>query len=164
MAARAPLVSVVLRVPGLPGPLEVLRRLVDRPRPFLRFAAAGPRDLATWSFAGSDPVETLDAATAGPGRADPLAALARRWPRPVRRLGPRIPFAGGWVATLGYEVRSAVESTPPPRRPPSASPPCPRRGTTPSSPGITTRAAPTSPVRARPPPPPARRRAACSGA
>ena len=62
MAARAPLVSVVLRVPGLPGPLEVLRRLVDRPRPFLRFAAAGPRDLATWSFAGSDPVETIDAA------------------------------------------------------------------------------------------------------
>lgn len=118
MAAPAPLVSVVVPAPGLPGPLEALRRLVARPRPFLRFAAAGPRDLATWSFAGSDPAETLDVATAGPGALDPLARLGRHWPRRVRRLGPRLPFAGGWVATFGYEVRSAVERTPPRRCPP----------------------------------------------
>jgi len=118
MAVPAPLVSIVVPAPGLPAPLDVLRRLAARRRPFLRWAAGGPADLATWSYAGCDPVETLDRPTAGPGARDPLAALARRWPRRVRRVGPRVPFAGGWVAALGYEVRSAVERTPPPRRPP----------------------------------------------
>ncbi|MCC7139726.1 MAG: anthranilate synthase component I family protein [Planctomycetes bacterium] len=115
---RQRLVSVVLPWHGAPPPLTALRALAGRRNPFLRHAAGGPRDLARWSFAGADPVEVL--AVGGTRRgldADPWRALARRVPRPVRRVGARIPFAGGWFGTFGYELRAAVERVPPPRAP-----------------------------------------------
>lgn len=112
------LVGVVLPVGALPSPRTVLERLLGWPRPFLRLGSAGPTDLAGWSYAGCDPVETLDLARAGPGADDPFDRLGRRWPRPVRRSGPRLPFGGGWVVSIGYEARAAVEATPAARRPP----------------------------------------------
>jgi para-aminobenzoate synthetase component I len=116
------LVSVV--EDGAPGlqPLEALRRLAGRPGAFLRWAAGGPRDLTGWSFAGSDPVASLVVSVTrrGPQR-DPWVAL-ERLRRRVRRLGPRIPFAGGWFGTIGYELRAAVERIPPPRPSPRGFP------------------------------------------
>ncbi|MDF1701601.1 MAG: anthranilate synthase component I family protein, partial [Planctomycetota bacterium] len=51
----------------------------------------------------------------GRSLAERLEALR---PEAVRRIGPAVPFAGGWAGMLGYEARAAVERTPPPRRGP----------------------------------------------
>ena len=117
-AGPPPRCSVVRPWAEAVSPLEALRRLAGARHPFVRFAAGGPKDLARWSYAGADPVETLrvTVGSRGPQR-DPWKAIARRWPRPVARSGPRIPFAGGWFGCLGYELRSAVETVPPPRAP-----------------------------------------------
>jgi len=117
-AGPPPRCSVVQPWAAAVPPLEALRRLAPDRHPFVRFAAGGPKDLARWSYAGAHPVETLRVTVGarGPER-DPWVALARRWPRPMTRQGPRIPFAGGWFGCLGYELRSAVEAIPPPRAP-----------------------------------------------
>jgi hypothetical protein len=99
MAVRAPLVSIVLPAPGLPAPLDVLRRLVAHPRPFLRFAAGGPADLATWSYAGCDPVETLDLPMAG------TSGPRRRAARPSG--SPRCPRRGTTPSSPGTTVATA---------------------------------------------------------
>ena len=101
-----------------PRPLEAFRAACDRPHPFFRWAAAGPRDLSRWSYLATDPAETLSirGGRSGPSR-DPWRALSSRWPRTVLRRGHLPPFSGGWAGAFGYELRSAVERTPPPRRP-----------------------------------------------
>jgi para-aminobenzoate synthetase component 1 len=110
-------VGVVVPWPAAPDPLAALAAVAGRRHPFLRLFAGGPADLGAWSFLAADPdrVWPVPAGRVGPRF---FADLARRWPRRVVRRGPRIPFAGGWAGTLGYELRSAVERLPPPRRPP----------------------------------------------
>jgi para-aminobenzoate synthetase component 1 len=116
-SSAAPLVGVVAPWRSAPRPLEALAAVAGRRHPFLRHFAGGPADLGAWSFLAADPRRTFVVA---PGAAGPATfpALARLWPRRVRRIGPRIPFAGGWAGVLGYELRSACERLPPPRRPP----------------------------------------------
>jgi para-aminobenzoate synthetase component 1 len=118
-APRA-LVSLVRPWPDAPAPLDALAVVGDDAPVFLRLCAGGPRDLSRWSFLGIDPVDV--ATVHGPPRGDAWALAARRWPARVSRAGPRLPFAGGFAGTLGYEARSAVERIPPPRRPPEGFP------------------------------------------
>jgi len=117
----APLVRVVRKASRLPPPDEALRRLSRRPHPFLRLVG-GPGFRGTpWSFAASDPVETLQA---GPrGRTAALERqLAALRPRPIEHHGPAMPFGSGWAGWVGYEARSGVERQPPPRSAPLAFP------------------------------------------
>ena len=111
------LVSVVLPTRRLPDPLPALRRVADRPHPFLRLAAGRGFRGAPWSFLAVAPTAVETTRRIGGARplTDRLAALA---PERVERHGPRIPFAGGWAGMLGYEARSAVERTPAPRTAP----------------------------------------------
>ncbi len=119
----SPWTSIVVPFPDAPPPLEAFRRLRHRPRVAFRWAAGGPADLARWSFLASDPVERRSSVRGGTrGRSDPFGALAARAPRAVLRVGPRIPFAGGWFGSFGYELRSAVEATPPSRPAPDGFP------------------------------------------
>ncbi len=124
-----PLVAVVIPLPRAPGPLEAFRRLGRRPHVAFRWAAGGPPDLARWSFLASDPTERLSLSrpfgpTGPEGRRtrDPWDALAARWPSVVTRIGPRLPFAGGWIGSFGYELRELLEPLPPPRTAPDGFP------------------------------------------
>jgi len=122
-ATPTPLVRVVRRWSRAPDPSTALAALGERPGAFLRWANGGPADIARWSFAGSEPVSVLEVRGNRRGLSqDPWAAMGARWPRRVRSLGPRIPFAGGWFGSLGYELRAAIEREPPPRRPPDGFP------------------------------------------
>lgn len=99
------------------------RALSVRPHAFFRRAAGGPSDLRSWSFLASNPVEIVTSSDGRPRVGnDPFRALARRWPSPVRQKGPKTPFTGGFAGFIGYEARSAVERTPPPRRAPDGFP------------------------------------------
>jgi para-aminobenzoate synthetase component 1 len=122
LVGRRGTVSVVRPWRGAPSPLRALEAAVEAPHAFLRTAAGGPRDLARWSFLACDPVETLRVDDVARDGAAAWDALAARWPLPVSRVGPRVPFAGGWAGTVGYEMRAAVEAVPPPRRPPRGVP------------------------------------------
>jgi len=97
--------------------------LKHRPHAFFRRSSGGPKDVARWSYLASDPTEILSSDT-GRARAskDPFAALARRWPTRVSREGPALPFSGGFAGFLGYEARSAVETSPAPRPAPDGFP------------------------------------------
>jgi para-aminobenzoate synthetase component 1 len=116
----------VVRRFDLPPEAEVLVRLASQRHSFLRMAAGGPSDLARWSFAGADPVETFVVRSVRGPTDRVFARLARRWPAreatALRTIGPRLPFAGGWFGAFGYELRSAVEAIPPPRPPPDGFP------------------------------------------
>jgi para-aminobenzoate synthetase component 1 len=118
-AARA-LVSVVRPWSGAPSPLEALPAAATGRHAFLRLAAGGPGDLSRWSFLACDPDQVV--ATSAPPRPDVWERLRARWPSRVARTGPRVPFAGGWAGSIGYEARAAVERTPPARRPPEGFP------------------------------------------
>jgi para-aminobenzoate synthetase component 1 len=122
-AARV-LVSLVRPWPEAPAPLDALEEALaaggDDAPVFLRLSAGGPADLSRWSFLGVEPVEV--ATTREPPSSDAWARAAARWPCRVSRAGPRVPFGGGWAGTIGYEARSAVEATPPPRLPPDGFP------------------------------------------
>jgi len=111
-------VTVVRSWDHAPTPRHAFAATKARALPFVRVAAAGPKDLSRWSYLALEPVETLsiEGGPRGPAR-DPWRALSSRWPRRVRRRGRVPPFAGGWAVALAYELRSAVERVPPPRRP-----------------------------------------------
>jgi para-aminobenzoate synthetase component 1 len=101
-----------------PTPREAFRAVAHLAHPFFRLAE-GPADLGRWSYLAVDPVDVLaiEGTVRGPA-ADPWSALSSRWPEAVRRRGrPPPPFAGGWAVAMAYELRSAVESMPPPRAP-----------------------------------------------
>jgi len=117
VSSTPPLVSVVLSAPTLPEPLAALTAQATVPHPFLRLAAGTGFRGTPWSFFACDPAQVLRIGRIG-GGATLAARLEPLRPRALERHGPRVPFAGGWAGMLGYEARSAIERTPPPRRPP----------------------------------------------
>jgi para-aminobenzoate synthetase component 1 len=102
------------RVTGLAEPLELLRRLGSRTGLFLRLARGPGPGAQGWSYLALAQGAPLSRTRLGQASrlADVLAPLR---PLPVVRRGPPIPFAAGWVGYLGYEARSGIEHTPPPR-------------------------------------------------
>lgn len=105
------------RVRGLPEPLALLRALEGRPGTFLRLVRGPSATEAGWSYLAlaDGPPLCVRRVLAGGRLADLLTRLR---PSPAARHGPAMPFAGGWFGFLGYEARSGVEHTPPPRTPP----------------------------------------------
>jgi para-aminobenzoate synthetase component 1 len=95
-------------------PLALAEALGPLPGLFLRLSRGLRGRAAGWSFLTlAEPGGLAPARLpAGKRLAEVLAPLR---PREARRHGPQVPFAGGWVGYLGYEARSAVERTPPPR-------------------------------------------------
>ncbi len=112
-----PPTRVVLAAPGLPDPVSALGSARDGDRAFLRLAKGPGHRGTAWSFLGLEPAEILSTrrTTASSSLAKALAPLR---PQPVRHVGPKLPFAGGWAGFLGYEARSGVERTPRPRSSP----------------------------------------------
>ena len=120
MASLPPRYGFV-RAVGLPAPTEALLGLAGRRHVALRLAASPGHRGLPYSYLMADPREVrFEEQLGGPG--DLARALAPLAPRAVRREGPRLPFAGGWVGVLGYEARSGVEARPPPRPSPGGFP------------------------------------------
>ncbi len=120
MAGPPPRFGLVRRV-ELPPPTEALLGLSGRPHVAFRHAASvGHRGLP-FSYLMCDPVALAPVqALEAPG--DLARALAPVAAQRVRRTGPRLPFAGGWVGVLAYEARSGVEARPPARPSPAGWP------------------------------------------
>ena len=104
---------------GAPDPVDALLAVGRADHPFLRTAQGGGSRGTPWSFLGVRPRETLVCRRAPSTDASCLEALA---PVRVTHRGPTVPFRGGWAGMLGYELRAAVERSPPPRRPPGGFP------------------------------------------
>jgi para-aminobenzoate synthetase component 1 len=115
-------VSVVRPWADAPAPLDALAAVESSEHPFLRLASGGPADVPRWSFLACDPDDVLVVRGRPRPSPDPWRRLAAVWPKDVRRLGPRVPFAGGWAGSVGYEMRSTVEAVPPPRAAPRGFP------------------------------------------
>jgi para-aminobenzoate synthetase component 1 len=107
-------VGTVEAFPAAPSPLDALARVAGSSRPFLRGPLGTGFRGRPWSFLACEPAEdlVLAALPAGGSLRDALAPLR---PAPVRRLGARVPFGGGWAGFVGYEARSGVERSPLPR-------------------------------------------------
>ena len=107
------------------GATEAAARLRDRPRlAWLDSALAGPRH-GRWSIVASDPRWTLTArgrqlrlASEGGARtfdADPIAALAaavEAEPSPADGAAGDLPFVGGAIGYLGFELARHIERLP----------------------------------------------------
>jgi para-aminobenzoate synthetase component 1 len=127
------LVAAVARRPlAIADPLALFEALRRAPYPWLLDSAAATHPLARFSFAGADPWAVLRAFVAPggarielevrravrpdlrPGRrrlsGDPLvAARALLGPRPEAGADCELPFAGGAVGWLGYELASLFD-------------------------------------------------------
>lgn len=110
MPAR--LASVVLR--HAPAPLALLAAWADRPHPVARLAAGRGHRGAPWSYVAAGPGAVLEVAgwPRGQGLAEVLAPLDAR---PAAGSADLPPWSSGWLGMVGYEARSGVEATPPPR-------------------------------------------------
>lgn len=86
---------VALRVEPVPSPAPhpslLLRSAAQRERPFVLASGPGAPELSGWSYAGLDPIATYGSLEEG------RAAIAQ-WP-----VGP-LPFTGGLVGYLGYDL------------------------------------------------------------
>jgi para-aminobenzoate synthetase component 1 len=120
------LASVEIR--PAPGPPAALAALRDRPEPWLLESALPSERLGRYSFAGADPwlvlrafgerieIDCRRAARPGvvPGRrverGDPLDAVRAFLPPPPDPAPAELPFVGGAVGYLGYELASRFEA------------------------------------------------------
>ncbi len=82
----------------------------------LESSLGGPQ--GQYTIAAWDPVE-IYRFNGGPGEADPFAFLGNNTPCPPLTLRggiPRLPFNGGWIGYLGYELYNLLESKIPSRQ------------------------------------------------
>ena len=108
--------------PG-PAPEDVFRVLAGRPGVFFLDSAGGPAGYSRWSFLGAEPFMVLEAdgrnvveTEAGRRREteeNPFTALRRvlgRFRLPASE--SHVPFTGGAVGYLGYDLKHSVERLP----------------------------------------------------
>jgi anthranilate synthase component 1 len=110
-----------VEVPGAPPPHEAHARLAARHgTTFLLESRAGPRRLARHSFVGWAPAGTVELDGQGlrvegglpPPRAGEGALdYLRRAARPHRTPDRRLPFAGGFVGSVGFDFARTLEPT-----------------------------------------------------
>lgn len=114
---------VVLHLPNGPWPVEVCQSLLDQSYPFLLDSAMAMPRYGRYSYTGADPflvlkskgehIEIIDDAGTTKQQGDPLMVLQQLLQRyRLPRLEAPLPFQGGAVGYLGYDLCHFIEQLP----------------------------------------------------
>jgi len=106
------LTAEVLPVAATISPVQAFLRFARLERPFFLDSAAGPARLGQWSILGAEPTDVLAHTVGGPHGHNPFHELAERLAAtPLARPDTLVPFVGGAVGMLAYDLGRHVEPT-----------------------------------------------------
>ncbi len=94
------------------SPDQAFVRFARLERPFFLDSAAGPARLGQWSLLGAEPFEVLTHDMTAAGASSPFAELADRLAAfPLHRPETPVPFVGGAVGHMAYDLGRYIEPT-----------------------------------------------------